>query len=504
MSRNISRVFYAALLLTTALPARAQTPPAATTPLSGSEAIQCTQGGNLRNCTAAAISIGAGAQTANKVLAGPSSGSAAAPTYRSLVTADLPAGAGTVTSVAGTGTVSGVTLTGTVTSTGNLTLGGTLAVLPSNFASQAANTVLAAPNGSSGAPTFRTLVTADVPTGTSGVSIPLLSGANMWGAPQDILNVPVNTVTGGQWTGTFLASIAGLYVNNNSGGVPIVGDSYQDGLHGYNFPSGIVGHGLLNAAGYQVYAANLITDCLTAGICGNEFDSNQWAGNAPTTYPGNYTSPVSGYYGQGLALNAGGNFTSYVGLIEGINTGIGTGASWNTGIYQVPGAINQYGILQDATATLSPIYSLYSKNNGQGGNINIVLQTMGTAVPNNSVISYEDASAGQHFAVKQSGAVYTTAELTAFGSAPTLSGTCSTGTQVGGQAAGSFKYSAACASGTVVMTFATAAPNGRTCAVQDMTTPTNILSQAAYTTTTATIMGTAVSGDQAVFACQGF
>ena len=33
---------------------------------------------------------------------------------------------GTVTSVAGTGTVNGVTLTGTVTSSGNLTLGGTL------------------------------------------------------------------------------------------------------------------------------------------------------------------------------------------------------------------------------------------------------------------------------------------------------------------------------------------------------------------------------------------
>ena len=35
--------------------------------------------------------------------------------------------AGTVTSVGGTGTVNGITLTGTVTSSGNLTLGGTLA-----------------------------------------------------------------------------------------------------------------------------------------------------------------------------------------------------------------------------------------------------------------------------------------------------------------------------------------------------------------------------------------
>jgi hypothetical protein len=35
-------------------------------------------------------------------------------------------GSGTVTSVSGTGTVSGISLSGTVTSTGNLTLGGTL------------------------------------------------------------------------------------------------------------------------------------------------------------------------------------------------------------------------------------------------------------------------------------------------------------------------------------------------------------------------------------------
>jgi len=90
---------------------------------------------------------------------------------------------GTVTSVGGTGTVSGISLTGTVTSSGNLTLGGTLAVTPSNFASQTANTILAAPNGSSGTPTFRALAAADVPTlnqNTTGTaaSTPLLQTTN--------------------------------------------------------------------------------------------------------------------------------------------------------------------------------------------------------------------------------------------------------------------------------------------------------------------------------------
>jgi hypothetical protein len=71
---------------------------------------------------------------------------------------------GTVTSVSGTGTVSGLSLSGTVTSSGSLTLGGTLAVTASDFSSQTANTFLAAPNGSSGTPTFRAMVAADVPT----------------------------------------------------------------------------------------------------------------------------------------------------------------------------------------------------------------------------------------------------------------------------------------------------------------------------------------------------
>lgn len=71
---------------------------------------------------------------------------------------------GTVTSVGGTGTVSGLTLTGTVTTSGNLTLGGTLSVTPSNFSSQTANTFLAAPNGTAGVPSFRSIVAADIPT----------------------------------------------------------------------------------------------------------------------------------------------------------------------------------------------------------------------------------------------------------------------------------------------------------------------------------------------------
>jgi hypothetical protein len=98
-----------------------------------------------------------GAQgTSGQVLT--SAGTGATPTWTTPTT-------GTVTSVGTAGTVSGLTLTGgPITSSGTITLGGTLAVTPSNFSSQTANTFLAAPNGSLGVPTFRTIVAADVPT----------------------------------------------------------------------------------------------------------------------------------------------------------------------------------------------------------------------------------------------------------------------------------------------------------------------------------------------------
>lgn len=97
-------------------------------------------------------------QTANTVFAGPTSGGVAQPTFRALVTADLPAGVGTVTSVAfadGSNTpiytISGSPITGSGTITETL-------------ATQAKNLVFAGPaSGSNAQPTFRAIATADLP-----------------------------------------------------------------------------------------------------------------------------------------------------------------------------------------------------------------------------------------------------------------------------------------------------------------------------------------------------
>lgn len=110
-------------------------------------------------------------QTANRLLAGPTTGSAAAPTFRALVTADLPAGTGTVTSVAmtGDGTIFNSTVSGSP-----VTTAGTLAPA---LLTQTANRLLAGPaTGAAAAPTFRALVTADLPAGTGTVTSVAMTG----------------------------------------------------------------------------------------------------------------------------------------------------------------------------------------------------------------------------------------------------------------------------------------------------------------------------------------
>jgi hypothetical protein len=115
-------------------------------------------------------------------------------TWAPVATGGGGGGSGTVTSVSGTGTVSGITLSGTVTTSGSLTLGGTLAVTPSNFASQTANTFLAAPNGSSGTPSFRTVVAGDIPTlnqNTTGYAAGLAGGDTYYLPVQSAPNTTV-------------------------------------------------------------------------------------------------------------------------------------------------------------------------------------------------------------------------------------------------------------------------------------------------------------------------
>jgi hypothetical protein len=122
-------------------------------------------------------------QTANTLLAGPTTGGPALPTFRSLVTADLPAGTGTVTSVAASVPASLLSVSGSP-----VTTSGTLGF---SLVSQSPNTVFAGPStGGSDVPSFRPLVTADLPAGTGTVtSVGLAMPASEW----NVANSPVTS-----------------------------------------------------------------------------------------------------------------------------------------------------------------------------------------------------------------------------------------------------------------------------------------------------------------------
>jgi hypothetical protein len=135
------------------------------------------------------------------------------------------AGAGTVTSV-------GLTLPSDFTVTGSpVTSAG---VLAGSWASQTANKFLASPNGSTGTPSFRAMVAADVPTlnqNTTGTAGSLAGGATG--------SVPYQTSSG---VTTFLAAGTGVLVG---GSAPSY--STTPTLTGTNF-SGIPNGALTNSA----------------------------------------------------------------------------------------------------------------------------------------------------------------------------------------------------------------------------------------------------------------
>jgi hypothetical protein len=163
------------------------------------------------------IAVSKANQNAGLVYAGPASGSAAAPTFRALVASDLPAGAGSVTSVALTIAVPAFmtqAVTGSpITSTGTFAI--TLA-----FANQAANTFLAGPSsGAAAAPSFRALSAADI----FGLVATSFSATPTFDASSFLEPTFTITLTG---------NVTGSTVNNPTNGQKIVFIITQDGTGG--------------------------------------------------------------------------------------------------------------------------------------------------------------------------------------------------------------------------------------------------------------------------------
>jgi hypothetical protein len=130
---------------------------------------------------------------------------------------------GTVTSVGGTGTVNGITLTGTVTSSGNLTLGGTLSNV--SLTTQVTGTLPVA-NGGTGAATF-TANNVLLGNGTSAFQVVapstsgnvLTSNGSTWTSAAPAVSLSANNAFTG--ANTFF---------NSTGQTFSTGTSTQDGI----------------------------------------------------------------------------------------------------------------------------------------------------------------------------------------------------------------------------------------------------------------------------------
>lgn len=86
--------------------------------------------------------------------------------------------------------------------------------------------------------------------------------------------------------------------------------------------------------------------------------------------------------------------------------------------------------------------------------------------------------------------------LVSRGATPTITGTCTSGTKVGGQAAGTFV--ATCTAQTIILTFTTTAPNGWNCDFKDRTTPADLINQASSTTTSCTTASSTTAASDVV------
>ena len=244
-------------------------------------------------------------------------------------------GSGTVTSVGGTGTVNGITLTGTVTSSGNLTLGGTLGGIGNSQLTNSAVTIgstsvnlgaTATTLAGLTSVTSTTVVASGVvgSSATGALTMPSGTTAERPGTPATGM-VRYNTTLGytEYYNGTTWYSLSQIVPTSTVEYLVVAGGGGGSPVNG---GGGGGAGGFRTATGLSVTAGSAITVTVGAGGAGGANGSNSVfgsitsAGGGSTTYSGGSVQSVA----NGTAGGSGGGGSCY----EGVTTT--TGGAGNT------------------------------------------------------------------------------------------------------------------------------------------------------------------------------
>ena len=269
-------------------------------------------------------------------------------------------GAGTVNSVAGTGTVNGLTLTGTVTTSGSLTLGGTLSGV--SLTTQVSGTLPIANGGTGSTSTtycsLSTNVTGTLPVanGGTGVATTPTNGQLLIG---NGTNYSVATITAG----------SGVTVTNSAGGITIAATGSGGtvtSVAGTGTVNGLTLTGTVTASGSLTLGGTLSGVSLTSAVTGTLPIGN--GGTGITSTPTNGQLMIgngTGYTAATITAGSGVSVTNSAGGITIAATGGGgtvtsvSGSGGTTGLTLAGGPIT-------GTGTLTIAGTLAVANGGTG------------------------------------------------------------------------------------------------------------------------------------------